>query len=569
MKPLVFPIYESIFPGEEVPEIKDVLNKSSSSKMLRGAAFINSKLHKRQDNLEEQEQMFFIWIKAINVSDRNKIFQNYTNFKIDHLRQGANIVLFNSMPLLRLMELIVQNYNDIPDGDVHREEDEIALLKAWLLCNQTFRFEIPEFAEPNAQNLYEAIVVNRAIQYEFGKIKDFSYQILLGAAFLKYFTETAEFDRHVSKFLLVKGVNRYQEYLLQIVDAYLGQFSGKNFGFSYPLDQTAIRGLFDSIAANYDNDNSKSLVEKFANSQDFMLFREKPLVKRKDDSYYSLHYNFFIDKLYQGLIFDFYHLSSISEKYKTIPDFLQFLGSDFAENHIFVDYIQKCFPNKYIKLVPGGLYDEVEYSDYYVRDGKSIFLFEFKNVKVSSAVKQSKDFKTIKSEVNKKLVFNEKGKAKGVTQLFKVIKALIKKPFYFDNFLQSRIKKIEIFPILVYTDDFFEIDGIQKIVSAEFQQLLSSVEIQDITKVKLNDVTLMHLEDLIDVGSQIQASKYKFTDLLRIQLEKRKKMSKVKPTDMFKMLGRYQSFRVSTARSFRTVDTDLRSKLKEAIFFED
>lgn len=59
MKPITFPIYESIFPDEPIPLLSDILDRISSSKMLLGIAFLNSKIHLRQDDLKDQEQVFF------------------------------------------------------------------------------------------------------------------------------------------------------------------------------------------------------------------------------------------------------------------------------------------------------------------------------------------------------------------------------------------------------------------------------------------------------------------------------------------------------------------------------
>ena len=177
MKPITFPIYESIFPDEPIPLLSDILDRISSSKMLLGIAFLNSKIHLRQDDLKDQEQVFFSWIAAINSETRQEIIKNYKLFKASH--QKINIVLFSSMPLLRLMEQIIIHYNELPETVTHTQEEQLLIFKAWLVANQSFRFEIPENSIPNAKNLFEAILVNKSIQYEFVKPKMFFYQIFL------------------------------------------------------------------------------------------------------------------------------------------------------------------------------------------------------------------------------------------------------------------------------------------------------------------------------------------------------------------------------------------------------
>lgn len=560
MKIILFPIFESIFPGEPIPLLPDILNKMSSSKMLAGIAFLNSKIHLKQNDLKSQELVFSIWIKGIKEETRKKIQGNYILFKESH--QEVDIVLFNSMPLIRLMEQIIIHYNKIPETSKHTEEEQLLILKAWLIANQSFRFEVPENSIPNSENLFEAIVVNKSIQYEFIRPKKFIYQILYGAAFFQYFEEHDNLKTFLQNFLRKIKIKSYQQYLKVVLDSYFELFSG-TFSFTIPENAPFLKVFYDTFASDFGNTIELENAILKLPDEDFKLIRSKPLCKRQDGSYYSMHHNFYVDKLFQGLVFDFYNMSEISQLHNnSLPSFLGFLG-EFSEKELFYKYLTKCFKGKYIEKIPGDRYD-FEYSDYYVRDGKSMFLFEFKNVRMSAVIKNSKDFLKIRKGIISKLVTNERGKAKGVSQLFNVIKNVLLSPFDFDNFQLKKIGVLKIYPIIVYTDDFFEVDGIQKILTDEFYKLTSkSCEFAN-SKHKIHDVTLIHLEDIVDIGSQVNVGSVKFRELINKHLSRRKKIKKDKLWPSLE-LNQYKSYRVAERGLYKSSDLELRNDLKEAI----
>lgn len=183
MSALTFPTFQVIFPGEKIPTMEELIKGCSSSRLLRSVAYINATIHKRQDDLAKQELVFVNWISAFGSELEKKIYENYLQFKFEITRSGGSVILFNSVPLLNLMENIVKNYNGISELEVENYTAEISLFKAWLVSNEQFRFEIPENAQPNLDNLFRSILVNKSIQYEFMRPKLFHFQILMGASF--------------------------------------------------------------------------------------------------------------------------------------------------------------------------------------------------------------------------------------------------------------------------------------------------------------------------------------------------------------------------------------------------
>ena len=221
-----------------------------------------------------------------------------------------------------------------------------------------------------------------------------------------------------------------------------------------------------------------------------------------------MNLNFLVDKIYQGIQFDFAKVllknkATFNKKpIKKTGDVLGIFGNEFSEHGLFYSVMNFAFEkSKFIKFTGEEMKKHITAEpDYYMRDNSKIYIFEFKNIYLSSDVKHSYEYETIKSEIFKKLVRNEKGSAKGVTQLVNTIDAIKKKQFkQFDDY---HFENIVIYPIIVYVDFSFNLAGVNHILNNEFKQQL---EEKDTNYHK-------HIKDLIliDLDSFI-----KFQDLFR------------------------------------------------------
>ena len=98
-------------------------------------------------------------------------------------------------------------------------------------------------------------------------------------------------------------------------------------------------------------------------------------------------------------------------------------------------------------------------------------------------------------------MFNEEGKPKGVKQLANVIEKKLPE-------ILSKIDtavpngKLKIYPVLVYTDGSFDIEGINYYLNGEFRKVIGSVDdrfqVKDLVMVNLN--LLMKLENYFRNG---------------------------------------------------------------------
>jgi hypothetical protein len=552
MKFQIFPGYDDLFPGKSAPQLEEVLNRCPASHLLKSLAFVNSKIHLHRSNLAVHEKILYGWLESFEPTERLTIINHYHIFKIQVEEAGGAVVLFSPIVLLKIMMTIILRF---PSSEVEGPfyENEKVLLEAWLLMNEEFDLEITKNTRLEENGSLAKLVINEASQYEFLRLKDFGYQLLVANSFFDFLSREPNLANYLSEFLRNKHIDSATDYLMFLAHTYADAITGKTFGFKISPNGFDTRPFFDSMAYDLTTDPFSSLSQGTRFDEDFKALRDRPLIRDIDGSYYILHYNFFVDKLYQGLLFDFYKSTSIAKFKKTFPAFLGYLGQEFAETYLFYNFIDGLFEqNSYTIGVPGKEYPDIEYSDYYARVGNRIFLFEFKNSIVAAKTKQSKSFSAIEAEIQTKFIYaNDKGKKKGVSQLFDTIEKIADGGFPFDNLKEKKIGRLIIFPIIVYTDDFLSINGIQNLFSTESEKIKKQ---RKIGRHQIFEVTLIHLQDIIGMRGIIRAKKNKFKNIMETYFIRKNRIRVRKPRKEQEVPEIFFGFRTIVKDLIRTDD---------------
>lgn len=119
-------------------------------------------------------------------------------------------------------------------------------------------------------------------------------------------------------------------------------------------------------------------------------------------------------------------------------------------------------------------------------------LIEYKDILINASVKHSYNFDTIKDEIFKKLVSNQNSTDKGISQLINSI-ASIRGGDYrqVDSNMDSNSI---IYPVLVITDESFDIHGVNYILNKGFRRLLKEKGIDDSN---VRNVVILNLNELL------------------------------------------------------------------------
>lgn len=326
MRLQIFPRYDDIFPGDPLPELEDILCKSSAGLLLKSFAYLNSKLHLNRSNLDVHERIFYGWLKSVDADRRISILENYSVFKSRAFADGCDVVLYSPVIILKIIQEIIIRFSSLPVRS-SSSNDHFIMLEAWLVMNEKFDNGIKVDAKSDEEESFLAkLIINEGAQYEFLRLKDWGYQLILARVFFDFCSKRPELLIYLNEFLRVKNLSSFIDYITFLAETYTNAIIGETFGFKISPDGVNATSLFDSMAYDLANNPFNDLSEEIKLDEDFKMLRDRPLIRDFDGSYYIMHYNFFVDKLYQGLQFDFYRSTSIKILKNTFSDYLGFLG---------------------------------------------------------------------------------------------------------------------------------------------------------------------------------------------------------------------------------------------------
>ena len=321
------------------------------------------------------------------------------------------------------------------------------------------------------------------------------------------------FDAYITLFSSDNNIDKWDDYLYFVFNVYLRLCTTEE-----GATNLIILGSDNCFDKRYLNFMSVDIA-RFKRSSDFQSLRSKPVYYHGNNKYSIIYTSFFIDKMFQSFLFD---LSSVLIKNRTVPkinsypNLKQMIGEHFTEHYLFYEIMSGCFINTHKKLISGQDLKEILKDgepDYYLRSGRNIFIFEFKDVMLNAKTKHCKNFEQIKSEIlqlfESSTIEKSTGKlkkhpqAKGITQLLNIIESKL------DIILQS-IDKVEsingynVYPIIVYQDCSFDIEGVNYILNGRFEELKKEREISNSYCIKncvmISLPMMMSLEDYFGDG---------------------------------------------------------------------
>jgi hypothetical protein len=425
---------------------------------------------------------------------------------IDYLRR-INISEYHfvdEMALLYLLNDLFVKYN----GKIRKfdRKDYDDLLYCYLKCCDR-RLEqngvIPNVNMSNSEWI-SAFIPKVLHENSLCGLRDYRLGLIKGYYLLiKFPGKNERFNFYLLKFLKQRHIVSADNYLYQLMTMYLFLQTKKE----YPVNQICI-GKNDNVNRTF-FDNFCIVPECYEDSKNLKLLRDNPLLKYRDNHYIIIYNRFLIDKFFTGIIFDIAK-ENISENMpfaKIYGSIKQLIGQEFSERYLFYEIMRRIFPiSSYISYTGDELKDVLKEGepDFYIRKDNKIFLFEFKDELMKGEVACSEDYDLIEKETFRMFVTdvssNGKLKPKGVMQLANVIEK--KLPVILSEIDKTdQYNKFEIYPVLVYYDSCFDIEGFNYILNSKFQniikdkQISESYLISDVLMVNIH--TFMYIEDYL------------------------------------------------------------------------
>ena len=502
--------YEDLI-DEPIENIDVILSVIPTVALLFNIAAINARIDSKISE-EENLTFFFRRIQHKYYPVKKKIDKFYS-------KNHGPISIFSKLHLCRLAMVALKSPNleirdTTPDEDWQIFRAYMALINEYndsqeVVFQQDFNSELDTFNNLTWPTIAE--------QYQFLNDRNTIFDVIRTIALVDELIEN-DYESELKKYSTEIG--------MPVLDMISNIFGMSNHQQMLNYDGWKTPSYFIHLN-NSNTEVFKSLtldiesISKEKNYDDnFLALKKYPLLSYKDDILVIINRSYLKNKIYNGFLFDFYVKSGIKKKVKGFDDFKSFIGKEVAEKRLLIPLIKTIFPKDHnIKIFS----EKDSHPDCYLRIHNRIFLIEFKDYMMSSRVINSLDVDTFKEEVDKKFIENKKGKPKGVTQLANQINFISENQYEFDEIYTNGFdkSKLEIYPIIVYTDYQYSIPGINNYLTKKFKSLLN----QDLGFKAVYPSTMININFLFNYANYISANRL---DNLIKSYYKKKKTREVK-----------------------------------------
>lgn len=474
--------YSDLYIGDPEEVIKNIFRYYPTA-LWRVSSYINTLLF--SEKLTEKYQQLEILKNNLRTKDCDCV--NRIELKIKEIEaKGNEWILFNRSSMLSVFKILMENMNNenLID-DTPKEFDEV-FLKLVLIANQRrLNFDKAKRSFLNHNNTefqqLKFIWPIRFTQIENeGKIH-IIYQSIRCLILLNFVRKKTP---DIFKIFQEKyGFIGEYDYLGRIIDILMGchVMDDGECSFFFSAEEKNIK-FYDSLSIN----KQEKLTYNISDIKFYPLFKH-------ESYYYVTDWYYFGNQFYQGLWSQFRQCGVMNKSD---------LGH-FFENNLMEKLFRYIFKNS-----DSMIFDAKQTSgiaDCYIRIGRKVLLFELKDSLFPEDATESFDFDLIKERINESMISNKKGRKKALKQLCSNIE-LIYNGYYKDydwkNYnLEST--SLEIYPIILYTDDKFRVEGVNYYLNERFRDMIS----ENMAKWKsdyksyryqIKDLTVVGLEFLLN-----------------------------------------------------------------------
>lgn len=443
------------------------LNENSDESGIIQAFLVDNLLLKAGDSYRNR------WIAVIN----------------DEAKKGNAPLLIWEYSNLKFYNLIFKNYNNLPCRDITSEEAK-KIYDAYLIINSIVnkKTNVDSLDKDNEQfkeHIEDVTIPNFIYQKDYSSTLDFSNQITRGVLLFEYLETHTLYRDVMQDYYEEKKVagylKMYRSLLVIITELGIGTDKRKQIA---NLEEYAKENFVDIDYINTLTINPH--IRIYQEDDSFSFLRSHFLYKHNAFRYYILNVNFLIDQLYKAQVFS---LNLYFRENGIDKNFLSRKAKEFMEEIYLPKVISTCFPN-YIKY-----YNEFavnssgeELCDAYLRKDNKICLIEFKDVLLNARIKNLQDKESLYDEFDKKFDKNQNGKPKGITQILNAIQDISDNNIIFETL--PEFQEIEIYPVIVYTDFTFGVEGLNAIFKERFKERLGKISTKNY---KVHDITFINL----------------------------------------------------------------------------
>lgn len=238
------------------------------------------------------------WMMKMSGADQLKTLQFVTTYK--NMVFNSDFILTDIRPCLDLMQMILKVNN--PSNNELSKSDWGILFKSLLNCNATEIKKQKDMFDWNntgsIEDFVNTILPVKMRNLEMDRRKDYKVQLMKVFYFFEFSQLDKEYKPYAESFLKFYNLETYGQYILNVLRPLLLMMTSDEITCKIQIDEnsTAAINFFNQFIIN---DKNVTIDE------DYLLLRQYPIFKSNPHTYTVLYTGFFIDKLYQGFLFDF------------------------------------------------------------------------------------------------------------------------------------------------------------------------------------------------------------------------------------------------------------------------
>lgn len=496
--------FNSIFPNEDYNKyLEDIKDIPKYFLLKVSVLFLN--FTNKHDFVNNHYEFLSNYFSSSNFIIANEIYKKINEYVNTH---NNEIVIINSMSSLKLFEKIL-SFKE-PQKTISETECEVLFLKAYLAFNQKQLENDKRIMSSINKNQKYNDLIKLAISnslatfdlFNFNLKSVFYTQIFKTVCFLKFLKSRNEFEMLLNVFCKNFRINNEADYINIMLRLSLAVIDNREKGNYYiTINDTEVQDIY----SHFLNQVSVSHLDSENHQQyDFIYLRTYPLIQVNNNSYQVFFPLFLLEKTFNGLYF---HLKNINDNLPINEriDLKRIVSHNFSEKYLLYSLIENIYAKKYIKIRGNDIKSSVT-TDYYMRNGNKVFVFESKDIFINAKVKTTYDFNEYENSLKKKLYFDitkkNKMELKAVKQLAIFIESLLSSCFKDDKGLNP--KKIQIYPIIILHNRQLDILGLNCMINTWFMDELELLKAKKIKTTNVHNITIINIDTLIIFQEQLK-----------------------------------------------------------------
>lgn len=472
--------------------------------------------------------------------------------------------LIDRFSLLNLTQYLIAHHND-EHHELTRKE-KTRLFKAYLVFCDEYLERISSGStildNYTAEEMLKCYMPITLLTSDIDTFTDSSLEVIKGKwFFVDFATSDKKFKKYVEDFIRIKAYDSAIEYL-----GYIFNIVASSIVHEPPTNVI----LFSEDSGKWIDfmDGMSTDTDSFDEKEGLRAVQSKPVYRLAERKYAILFLRFFVDKMFQGMLFDMAaalaSAGTFEDKATAYQSLKQQVGERFSEQFLLYRTLYNTLSRRMPVILTGEEMHKVLKSgepDYYARRNNRVFLVEFKDVRLDAQTKSSCDYETIRQKLYTCFVENEDGKPKGVKQLVNVIK----------NKLPEILEKMDtntpngglkVYPVLIYTDGGFDIEGINYYLNGEFRKNLNRID----SRFQVKDLIMVNLNLLMKLENFFENGKIELDKVMNEFLAYKESKEQLKTVPFNKYLFQYvrkKGFDMKFTRTFKETFDELLIKERE------